>query len=92
MRHGSYLSQRCPQRIHARNDAELRDQRQRQHQAQQHMPRRKHMRRSIGKTAVEQGTDQEDDSGDQTDPVQLSQRTSDNIAGKMTRRAEQKTP
>jgi hypothetical protein len=34
---------------------------------------------------VEQGTDQKNDSGDDGNPVQLTQRASDNIPGEMSR-------
>ena len=62
-RRSADFSQRRPRSIHARNNTELRNQCEREHSAQQHVSRRKHMRGAIGKAAVEQGADQIDDSG-----------------------------
>ncbi len=41
-RHGTNFANRSPQRVHARNDAELRNRRQDQHQKHEHVPRRQY--------------------------------------------------
>ena len=82
-RRGSQIAERRPQDVHARNDSELRDQREREHQAQQHMARCKNMRSAVSESAVEQRADEKDDSGDDSNPVQFSQRASDDITGEM---------
>ena len=61
----SDFAERRPQNVHARHDAELRDQGEREHQAEQNVTRSEHMRSSVGEAAVEQRTDQENDSRDQ---------------------------
>src|ERR1700691_635587 len=43
------------------------------------------MRRAIGKAAVKQGTSKKDDSGDQSNPVQLTQSAPHHIARQMGR-------
>src|SRR5260370_14320102 len=50
---GTHITQRCPQSIHARNDDELRNQRQRQHQAEKNMACRKHMCSPVSQATVE---------------------------------------
>ncbi len=49
------------------------------------MARREHMRRAVGKPTVEQRTDKVDDSGNDGDPVQLTEGSTDHVAGKMSR-------
>jgi len=41
------------------------------------------VRGSLGDVTVEQGRDEKDDSGDDGDPVQLAERSSDDIAGEV---------
>src|ERR1700678_1287173 len=81
---GSHIPQRSPQHIHARDDAELRDQRERQHQTEQHVPRCEHMRRPIGKAAMQQGTRQKNHSGKEANPMQLAKRPPYDIASSMS--------
>ena len=49
----------------------------------QHMAHREHVRRPVGDAAVEQGTSQKDDPGDDGDPVQLAERASNDVSGEM---------
>ena len=76
----AHFAERRPQNIHAWNDAELRNQRKGQHEAKKDISRCKDMCSSVGQAAVEHRTDQEDDSGDNGNPVQLAQSPSDNVA------------
>src|SRR5580704_13545124 len=78
------FAKRRPQNIHAWNNAELRDQREREHQAEQHVPRCKHMRGAVGKAAVKQGTDQIDEPRKNSNPMQLAQSSSNDVARKMS--------
>jgi hypothetical protein len=47
------------------------------------MPHRKDVRSPVGETAVEQGTGEKDNPGDDGDPMQLAERASDEVAGEM---------
>jgi len=82
-RHHREIAHRGSQRVHPRNNPELRQQRKPKHQAGQHVPHREDMRRSIGESAIEQGTDKEDNSGNDRDPMKLAQRTSHDVPSEM---------
>ena len=62
---------------HARRDPELRNQGEREHHADQQVAHREYVRRAVGHAAVEQGTGQKDDPGDDGDPVQLGEQIAD---------------
>src|SRR5579863_1525507 len=82
-RHGSEVADRGAQRVHAGNDPELREQGKRKHQADQHVPAGEKMRGSIGEATVEERADEVNDPGKDGDPMQLAQRTSNDVAREM---------
>ena len=82
-RHHREIANRRSQRVHPRNDPELRQQRKPKHQADNDVPRREDMRSPIGESTVEQGTHQEDNSGNDGDPIKLAQRSSHDVPSQM---------
>ena len=66
------------QYIHAGDDHKLGDHGERQHEDHDHMAQREGPRSSHRQAVVNQGTSQENDSGNDADPVQIDQRTAYN--------------
>jgi len=85
-RHGSEVDNLPAQGVHARHDPELRDERECQHQAQEHVAASEYVRGSVSKATVEQGADKKDNAGNDGNPVQLAERSSDDIACEMRAR------
>src|SRR5258708_32662176 len=83
--HGTHITQRCPQGIHARNDAELRNQRERQHQAEKNVACREDICCSVGEATVERRTSQEDEGANDSDPPQLAKPAADNVPRQISR-------
>src|SRR4029077_7046036 len=82
-RYSGEIADRSAQRVHAWDDPELREQRQRQHQANEDVAHREDVGGPLREIAVEQRRDQEDDPGEDGDPMQLAERASDDVAGGM---------
>src|SRR5216684_891776 len=89
-RRGGEVADLRAERIHARDDPELRQQREGQHQTEQYMAHGEHARRSVEKPAVQHGAREKNDARDDGDPVQLAERPSNDVAGQMRVRQNMK--
>jgi uncharacterized repeat protein (TIGR03803 family) len=83
-RRGDNVAERCAQNVHARHDAELRDESESKHRAKDYVSRGEDVCSTVGEPTVEQGTKEEDDPGNNGDPVQFAESASDHVAGQMS--------
>ena len=82
-RHGAEVGDLRAQRVHARDDPELRKQSENQHQTDEDVAQSEEMRNAFGDVAVGQRCGEKNKSGDDGDPMQLAERASDDVSREM---------
>ena len=83
-------SRRCSQRVHARDDAELRNRRERQHQDNQNVTGTKQRQSSRLHPVFNQRADEKQPSAGQANPVESDERIADYDSGQLRRREHRK--
>src|SRR3981081_149034 len=79
----SEVADRSAQSVHARNNPELRDERESKHQADEHVAHGEDMRRAICEAVVQQRTGQEYQSGNDADPMKFAESSTNKVSGEM---------
>src|ERR1700716_1722155 len=77
------VADRSAQVVHARDDPELRDERESKHQADDYVTRRKDMRSTVYEAVVKQRTSEKYQPGDNGNPMKFAQSPADKVSSEM---------